>query len=75
MTLKFRNDPVRIIYTDAPGAVMPEHKDEVFAVIGPIGNFSDRTDLQDALEWLIRGYNLEPANRPRRKKPVVPGPI
>jgi hypothetical protein len=31
---------------------------KVFAVIGPFDGHTDKPDLQDALEVLLRGYNL-----------------
>lgn len=61
--LKFRpkDKRVRLIFSDGPGRVMPEHAGKVFAVIGPFDQFTDKTDLQDMLTTLVRGYNLEPS--------------
>lgn len=53
----------RLIYTDDPGRTMPEHKGKVFAVIGPFDNFGSEPALMDALELLVRGYNLEDGYR------------
>jgi hypothetical protein len=62
MGLKFKpkDRQTRLIFTDGPGRVMPEHAGKVFAVIGPFDCFTDKADLQDALETIVRGYNLEP---------------
>lgn len=58
--LKFKpkREQVRMVFSDGPGSVMPEHKGKVFAVIGPFDDFTDKTDLQDMLTTLLRGYNL-----------------
>lgn len=63
MALRFKpkHQQVRLIYTDGPGRAMPEHAGKVFALIGPFDGFTDKSDLRDALETLIRGYNVEPA--------------
>jgi hypothetical protein len=61
---KPKDKQVRLIYTDGPDRVMPEHSGKVFAVIGPFDCFTDKADLQDALETLVRGYNVEPADTP-----------
>ena len=52
---------VRIIYSDGPGRVDSVEKNpgKVFAVIGPFDNHTDRPELMDALDLLVRGYNLE----------------
>jgi hypothetical protein len=34
---------------------------KVFAVIGPFDNHTDRPALMDALDLLVRGFNLEEA--------------
>lgn len=59
--LKFKpkNKQVRLIFTDGPDRVMPEHEGKVFAVIGPFDTFTDKAELRDALEMLARGFNLE----------------
>ncbi len=59
--LRFRpkNEQVRLVFTDGPGAAMPEHRGKVFALIGPFDDFTDKIELRDALEMLIRGSNLE----------------
>ena len=69
MTPKFRpkHEQVRMVLTDAPQSAMPEHRGDVFAVIGPIGNFTDKQDLQDMLTMLLRGYNVLPGC-PRRNE-------
>jgi hypothetical protein len=48
---------VRIIYSDEPGKVMPEHKGKIFAVIGPFEAHSDKLALQQALEAAVHEYN------------------
>lgn len=59
LKFKSKNKQTRLIMSDDPGRVMPEYKGKVFCVIGPFEDFTDKTDLQDALVMLIRGYNLE----------------
>lgn len=51
--------PVRIIYGGEPGRVesVKQNPGKVFAVIGPFDSFSDKRELTDALEMLVRGYN------------------
>jgi hypothetical protein len=49
----------RIIYTDDPGGVMPEHKGKIFCVIGPFDDHCDKGTLQNMLTTILRGYNLE----------------
>ena len=51
------SDRVRLIFTDNPGACMPEHKGAVFAVIGPFTSHLDKPALQDALTRLLLDYN------------------
>lgn len=62
MALKFKpeNRQIRAVYTDAPEVAMTEHRGKVFAVIGPFDSHTDKSDLQDALRMLLRGYNIEP---------------
>jgi hypothetical protein len=38
---------------------MPEHSGKVFAVIGPFDTFTDKQELMNALEHLVRGWNVE----------------
>jgi hypothetical protein len=60
MALEFKPEPeqVRCVYTDDPNGAMPEHKGQVFAVIGPFESFTDKMKLQDALRMLLRGWNI-----------------
>lgn len=48
---------VRIVYSDDPGGVMPEHHGKVFAVIGPFESHEDKYGLQLAIEGLLREWN------------------
>ena len=59
LRFKPKGRQTRLIFTDGPGRVMPEHTGKVFAVIGPFDDFTDKADLRDALECLIRGHNVE----------------
>ena len=61
MTLKFKpkKRQVRLVYTDAPGRALPEHKGKVFAVIGPFDDHMDKPELQNLLQTILRGYNVE----------------
>lgn len=54
---------VRVIYSDDPSGVdsVTKNPGKVFAVIGPFDNHTDKGDLQDMLETLLRGYNTEPS--------------
>jgi hypothetical protein len=59
---KPKKDRVRLIWTsEAPGPFKIEFEDnaKVFGIIGPLDNFTDKRDLQDALETFLRGYNLK----------------
>jgi hypothetical protein len=66
MSLQFKEKAkrVRLVFSDGPGQVMPEHAGKVFAVIGPFDDFSDKADLRDMLEVLLRGYNIETSSCP-----------
>lgn len=59
---KPRNRQTRVIYSDDPGGVdvVKKNPGKVFAVIGPFDDHCDKSHLQDSLEFLLRGYNLEP---------------
>lgn len=54
---------VRVIYGDGEYLSGMDHvrsnPNKVFAVIGPFDDHSDKPKLQDMLEVLLRGYNLE----------------
>lgn len=52
---------VRVIYSDDPGGVdsVKQNHGKVFAVIGPFDSHTDKQDLMDMLETVVRGYNLE----------------
>jgi hypothetical protein len=52
-----KSTQTRLVFTDAPGAAMPEHKGKVFALIGPFDSFQDNDELQLKLEALVREYN------------------
>lgn len=62
---KPKGQQVRIIYSDGPGSadVVTKNPNKVFAVIGPFDSHTDKPLLQDALELVLRGYNLEPNER------------
>lgn len=64
MALKYKKQQVRIIYGDGFALHRMDHAqanpNKVFAVIGPFEGHTDKTDLQDMLETLLRGYNTEP---------------
>lgn len=55
---------VRVIYGDGKYLSGMDHvrknPNKVFAVIGPFDSHTDKSDLQDMLETLLRGYNLSP---------------
>lgn len=63
--LKFKpyTKRVRIIYGDGKHLSGMDHvkgsPDKVFAVIGPFDSHTDKPTLQDMLEIMLRGYNLE----------------
>lgn len=65
MSLKFKpyDKRVRLIFGDGEHLSGMDHvthnPGKVFAVIGPFDNHTDKADLQDMLETLLRGYNLE----------------
>lgn len=59
LRFKPKDRRTRMIMTDGPGRVMPEHAGKVFAVIGPFDSHADKADLVDALEMVVRGHNLE----------------
>jgi hypothetical protein len=64
--LKFkpRARQVRIIFGDGEHLSGMDHvtknHGKVFAVIGPFDNHTDKADLQDMLEAVCRGFNVEP---------------
>lgn len=62
MSLRFKpyDKRVRIIYSDDPGGVdvVTKNPGKVFAVIGPFDEHTDKADLQDMLQVVLRGYNL-----------------
>lgn len=65
MTLKFkpRARQVRLIYSDGEALSgvdsVTENPGKVFAVIGPFDNHTDKPELQDMLDIICRGFNLE----------------
>lgn len=63
LTFKPHNKQVRIIYGDGEHLSgvdsVTKNPGKVFAVIGPFDGHTDKQDLQDALELVLRGYNLE----------------
>jgi hypothetical protein len=63
LTFKPKNRQVRIIYSDDPGGVdsVTKNSGKVFAVIGPFDDHTDKGDLQDMLETVLRGWNTEAA--------------
>jgi hypothetical protein len=65
MALKFKSKDrqVRIIYSTDPGGVdsVTKSPGKVFAVIGPFDDHTDKGDLQDMLETVLRGWNTEAA--------------
>ena len=56
-----RTDLTRVIYSDSPGGVdsVTKNPGKVFAVIGPFDSHTDKQDLMNALELVVRGHNLE----------------
>jgi hypothetical protein len=58
---KPKEQQVRLIWSDGPGRVDSVEKNpgKVFAVIGPFENHAQPPELMNALEMLVRGYNLE----------------
>lgn len=61
---KPKDRQVRVIYGDGEHLSgtdsVTKNPGKVFAVIGPFDGHADKPELQDALEMLLRGYNLEP---------------
>lgn len=66
MVLKFKPKAaqVRLVFGDGEYlsgmAHVKANPNKVFAVIGPFDNHTDKPALQDMLEVVCRGYNLEP---------------
>lgn len=54
---------VRLLFGDGEALSGMDHvksnPGKVFAVIGPFDGHTDKPDLQDMLEAICRGYNLE----------------
>lgn len=52
---------LRVMYSSDPGGtdVVINNPGKVFAIIGPFEDPVDKAVLQDALEMLVRGFNLE----------------
>lgn len=52
---------VRIIYSDAPerAGSVSSNPGKVFALIGPFDGHLDKTDLQKALNMVVRGWNYQ----------------
>lgn len=65
MTLRWKPyaKRVRMIFGDAEHLSGMDHvknnPGKVFAVIGPFDEHTDKPDLQEMLETVLRGYNLE----------------
>lgn len=59
LRFKPKDQQVRLIFSDGPDRVMPEYAGKVFAVIGPFETFTDKQELMNALEHLVRGWNVE----------------
>ncbi len=63
--VRAKKDMVRLIVTSIPpDALKGDHRDDesVYMVIGPIPNFTGYPDLQEAIEFVVRGFNLKPAS-------------
>lgn len=66
MGLKFKPKArqVRLVYGDGEHLSGMDHvktnPGKVFAVIGPFDEHTDKSELQDMLETVCRGYNTEP---------------
>lgn len=60
---KPKDKQVRIIFGDGWSLSrvdsVESNPDKVFAVIGPFDGHMDKQDLQDALQMLLRGFNLK----------------
>lgn len=52
---------VRVVYTGEPSRAdnVRHNPGRVFCVVGPFENFSDKPELRDAIEMLVRGFNKE----------------
>lgn len=61
MAMKFKPEAeqARLVYSSADQACFPEHRDKVFAVLGPFDSFADKPELQNALRILLRGWNIQ----------------
>jgi hypothetical protein len=64
LRFKPRAKQMRLIYGDGKYLSGMDHVKQnpgkVFAVIGPFEGHTDKPDLQDALQILLRGFNTEP---------------
>lgn len=58
---KPKDRQTRVIYSDDPGGVdsVTKNPGKIFAVIGPFDDHTDKQDLMNALELVVRGHNLE----------------
>lgn len=65
--LKFKpkSQQVRLVFGDGRYLSGMDHVSKnprkIFAVIGPFEHHTDKPELQDVLEVLCRGYNVEPS--------------
>lgn len=77
MTLRWKpkKDWVRMIFTDGEYLNLVdsvhEHPGKIFAAIGPFDGHTDKADLQDMLETLLRGYNLHSHPSNGRRPPMA----
>jgi hypothetical protein len=64
LTWKPKAQKVRLLFGGGAYLSGMDHvkgnSDKVFAVIGPFEGHMDKQELQDALELVCRGFNLEP---------------
>jgi hypothetical protein len=62
-TFKPKDRQVRLIYGDGEHLSGMDHvknnPGKVFAVIGPFDQHTDKPELQDMLQTVCRGYNVE----------------
>lgn len=61
MRWRHKDKRVRLIFSSGPQESFGTASNEVFAIIGPFTSFTDKHELQELLEIVIRGYNMEPS--------------
>jgi hypothetical protein len=63
MPIVQRADAVRMVFADSPERtdLFRENPGKVFCIIGPFEDHMDKPTLEEALTFVVRGFNFHPS--------------